>query len=112
MVAMGALREEARSTRMMSLNRSIESAACRLRAALLAAALSLTCATLHAQATLPVETIRLPPGFSIEVLARVPNARAMTWGAAGTLFVGSAPEGKVYAVTLPSSGASGQAVST
>jgi hypothetical protein len=110
MAAMETLREEARSTRMMSLNRSIESAACRLRAALLAAALSPTCATLHAQVTLPVETIRLPPGFSIDVLARVPNARAMTWGAAGTLFVGSAPEGKVYAVTLPSAGAGGQAV--
>ena len=26
---------------------------------------------------------RLPPGFAIEVVARVPNARAMTWGARG-----------------------------
>src|SRR5512136_694467 len=51
-------------------------------------------------AALPRESIRLPPGFGIEVVARVPNARAMTWGARGTLFVGSARAGNVYAVTL------------
>ena len=33
----------------------------------------------------------------------------MTWGAAGTLFVGSATAGKVYAVTLPPPGAKGEA---
>src|SRR4249919_2876681 len=42
-----------------------------------------------ADAPLPVESIRLPPGFTIEVVARVPDARAMAWGANGTLFVGS-----------------------
>ena len=63
----------------------------------------------HAQSALPVDAIKLPPGFAIEVVARVPNARAMTWGAAGTLFVGSASEGKVYAVTLPAAGTSGDA---
>ena len=42
--------------------------------------------------------------------ARVPNARAMTWGSAGTLFVGSAGEGSVYAVKLPSSGTKGEGV--
>ena len=62
-----------------------------------------------AQSTLPIDSIRLPPGFSIEVAARVPNARAMTWGAAGTLFVGTAQEGKVYAVTLPPAGSRGDA---
>ena len=61
-----------------------------------------------AQSTLPVDSIKLPAGFSIEVVARVPNARAMTWGAAGTLFVGSFSEGKVYAVTLRAGG-SGEA---
>jgi glucose/arabinose dehydrogenase len=66
--------------------------------------------TVTAQATLPVETIKLPPGFAIDVVARVPNARAMTWGTAGTLFVGSAEEGKVYAVTLPRAGTKGEAV--
>jgi glucose/arabinose dehydrogenase len=71
--------------------------------------LSLVSSTTQAQSALPVDAIRLPPGFTIEVIARVPNARAMTWGAAGTLFVGSAPEGKVYAVTLPASAAGGEA---
>jgi glucose/arabinose dehydrogenase len=66
---------------------------------------SLSAATLRAQAPLPVETIRLPPGFEIELVARVPNARAMTWGAGGTLFVGSTAAGNVYAVTLPPAGA-------
>lgn len=57
-----------------------------------------------ADAPLPLESIRLPPGFSIEVVARVPDARAMAWGANGTLFVGSGRAGKVYAVTLPAAG--------
>lgn len=51
-----------------------------------------------AQEALPIDRIKLPPGFSIEVLARVPNARAMAWGDQGTLFVGSMAEGKVYAL--------------
>ena len=33
--------------------------------------------TARAQSTLPIDSIRLPPGFSISVLARVPNAREM-----------------------------------
>ena len=49
---------------------------------------------------LPLRDIRLPPGFSIELAARVPNARAMALGDDGTLFVGSSAAGKVYAVTL------------
>ena len=61
-----------------------------------------------AQSALPIDSIRLPPGFSIEVLARVPNARAMTWGAAGTLIVGTLSEGKVYAVTLAPAGSNGE----
>jgi glucose/arabinose dehydrogenase len=63
----------------------------------------------QAQSTLPIDKIRLPPGFSISVLAQVPNARAMVWGNAGTLFVGSGSAGTVYAVTLPPAG-KGQAV--
>jgi glucose/arabinose dehydrogenase len=62
-------------------------------------------APLHAQPSLPVERIKLPPGFTIEVAARVPNARAMTWGEKGTLFVGSSGAGKVYAVTFGKTGA-------
>jgi len=72
---------------------------------------SLGCAPVQAQGDLPVATLRLPPGFTVEVIARVPNARAMTMGAAGTLFVGSASAGKVYALTLPPPGAKGEAVS-
>lgn len=49
-------------------------------------------------AELPLEQIKLPPGFRIELLARVPNARAMAFGAKGTLFIGSRQEGKVYAL--------------
>lgn len=43
--------------------------------------------------------IVLPPGFSISVYAEdLPSARAMCWGAKGTLFVGSRDAGAVYAV--------------
>ncbi len=74
---------------------------------LLAACLALVPAAGSAIAqSLPLEKIVLPPGFSIELAARVPNARAMAWGAQGTLFVGSAREGRVHAVTLPRPGTS------
>ena len=63
-------------------------------------------ATAHAASPdLPLERIRLPPGFVIETIARVPNARGMAWGERGTLFVGSATAGKVYALTLTERGA-------
>jgi glucose/arabinose dehydrogenase len=55
-----------------------------------------------AQATaadLPVSRLKLPPGFAIEVFARVPNARQMALGK-NTLFVGSMREGKVHAIPL------------
>ncbi len=43
--------------------------------------------------------LTLPAGFKAEVLvADVPNARSMTWGSGGTLFVGTRRAGKVYAV--------------
>ena len=75
-----------------------------LRFPLAGAALFAVACTAPAQSDLPLDTIRLPPGFSIGVVARVPNARAMAWGTGGTLFVGSTGEGKVYAVTLPQEG--------
>jgi len=56
-----------------------------------------------AQAPLPLEKIRLPPGFTIELVARVPNARGMTFGSEGTLFVGS-NNGLVHAVSMPARG--------
>lgn len=50
-------------------------------------------------APLPLFALELPPGFTIEVFARVPNARQMALGK-NTLFVGSMRAGKVYAVPL------------
>jgi len=50
--------------------------------------------------TLPLDRIRLPEGYHIEVYARnVPNARALDFAEDGTLFAGSRMEGKVYAIT-------------
>ena len=71
-----------------------------------AALVALACATPLAatQPALPLDRIKLPPGFVIETVARVPDARAMTWGERGTLFVGSTT-GKVYALTLTGNGA-------
>jgi hypothetical protein len=48
---------------------------------------------------LPLEKIKLPPGFSIELWAEVPNARELALGKNGTVFSGSSSEGKVYAIT-------------
>ena len=36
-----------------------------------------------------LDTIKLPPGFTISVYAEVPGARSMTMGPGGTLFVGT-----------------------
>jgi len=47
---------------------------------------------------LPLESIQLPPGFRIELLAEVPNARSLAAGARGTLFVATRSGGAVYAV--------------
>src|SRR6059058_3697994 len=49
--------------------------------------------------TVPLEKIKLPPGFSISVYASgVRNAREMALGSNGTLFVGSLNAGNLYAV--------------
>jgi glucose/arabinose dehydrogenase len=48
---------------------------------------------------IPVNKIKLPPGFKAELWASgLSNARAMTWGDKGTLFVSSRVAGNVYAV--------------
>jgi len=45
------------------------------------------------------DRIILPPGFHIGVYAdKIPNARSLAAGPAGTVFVGTRKEGKVYAV--------------
>ena len=48
---------------------------------------------------LPLEKIKLPPGFSIDLWATVPDARALALGDKGTVFVGSRSAGNVYAIT-------------
>jgi glucose/arabinose dehydrogenase len=53
---------------------------------------------------LPLDKIKLPQGFAIELVARVPNAREMALASGGTLFVGSMEAGKVHAVTLKPTG--------
>ncbi|WP_454734993.1 PQQ-dependent sugar dehydrogenase [Cupriavidus necator] len=56
--------------------------------------------TAPVRAALPLDQLRLPQGFRIDVVTDdVPGARAMTMSPSGTLFVGSQREGKVYAVT-------------
>lgn len=47
---------------------------------------------------LPLNKIRLPPGFEISLFAKVPNARSMTLSPNGTLFVGTRTAGNVYAI--------------
>jgi glucose/arabinose dehydrogenase len=48
---------------------------------------------------LPLEKIKLPPGFRIDVYAYgLEGARSLALGAGGTLFVGTRGQGKVYAV--------------
>ena len=49
--------------------------------------------------SLRIQSITLPPGFAITIYADdVPNARGMTLGQHGTVFVGSKGKGNVYAV--------------
>ena len=52
----------------------------------------------QASEALPLNTIKMPKGFSISVFAEVDNARSMAMSPSGTLFVGNRNEDKVYAV--------------
>jgi len=55
---------------------------------------------LPALAALPVDRIKVPPGFRIEVLSNaVPSARAMALSPKGVLYIGSL-DGHVYALEL------------
>jgi len=52
-----------------------------------------------AQAAPPLDRIKLPPGFSIDVFAtEVTDARSLALGSRGTVFVGTRSEGDVYAL--------------
>jgi glucose/arabinose dehydrogenase len=49
---------------------------------------------------IPIGKIKVPQGFKVELWAHgINNARVMTWGDKGTLFVSSRVAGNVYAVT-------------
>ncbi|HET9651924.1 MAG TPA: hypothetical protein VFP36_07025, partial [Usitatibacter sp.] len=49
---------------------------------------------------IPVDKIKVPAGFKVSVYASgAPNARSMTFGKDGTLYVGTRFPGNVYAVT-------------
>src|SRR5258708_1230300 len=52
----------------------------------------------RASEDLPLNTIKMPKGFSISVFAEVENARSMAMSPSGTLFVGNRNEDKVYAI--------------
>jgi glucose/arabinose dehydrogenase len=59
----------------------------------------LICQPSYADRRLPLDTIKLPPGFEIRVFAaHVPNARSMSLSPQGTLFVGTRRVGNVYAI--------------
>jgi glucose/arabinose dehydrogenase len=60
--------------------------------------LALYTSPVSAASDIQLDKIKLPPGFQIELFARLPGARSMTLGSKGTLFVGTRREGKVYAV--------------
>ncbi len=49
-------------------------------------------------AALPLNSIKLPAGFSVSVFAEVENARSMAISPGGTIFVGNRNEDKVYAI--------------
>lgn len=66
---------------------------------IISSALLLSLLASSARAALPLDQIKLPPGFSISVYADdVPNARSLALGKNGTLFVGTRGGSEVYAV--------------
>src|SRR5262245_12228158 len=66
------------------------------------AVLALPAATAWAAET-PLDRIKLPPGFTIEVYAEVPSARSLTLGDNGIVYVGTQRAGTVAAL-VPSPG--------
>jgi hypothetical protein len=45
---------------------------------------------------LKMSTFKLPPGFSIDVWAEVPNARSLVRGSKGTIFVSNLAANDIY----------------
>lgn len=52
----------------------------------------------EASAALPLNSIKLPQGFSIDVFAEVQDARSMALSPSGVLYVGNKDKDKVYAL--------------
>ncbi len=51
-------------------------------------------------ADVPLDKIKLPPGFKVEVWAdSVPGSRAITQGDGGKYYVGTRPLGRIYEIT-------------
>ncbi len=48
---------------------------------------------------LPLEKIKLPPGFSIQLWATIPDAKSLAIGKQGTVFVSSKTTGSIYAIS-------------
>ena len=82
--------------------KSLRSPMARRRTAFLLPAIALLCAAVgsgFSTAAVKLDQLRLPPGFSIEVLVDdVPNARQLALSDGGTLFVGTRRAGVVYAI--------------
>src|SRR5204862_7613760 len=56
-------------------------------------------ASVRAMAALPLESLRLPPGFKAAIYADgVDDARSLALGPDGTVYVGTRQAGKVYAL--------------
>jgi len=53
---------------------------------------------------LPMDRLRFPPGFKLEQVAQVDNARQLALAPDGTLFVGSYRAGKVYRLAATADG--------
>ena len=70
-----------------------------MRALRICAGLLALCAHAATAQHLPLESIKLPPGFEIGVFAGdVPGARSLAVGQGNVVFAGSHSEGRVYAV--------------
>ena len=50
-------------------------------------------------AAVDLDDIRLPPGFSIDIYAEVPNARSLSLGGDGVVFVSNRNGDSVYAIS-------------